>query len=76
MSGNSWQPIETAPRGMSFLAHMANGHISRAQFINGRFFSAECLGPQGTDTNPTHWMPLPDPPKPDASSALQSAEAS
>lgn len=55
-----WQPIETAPRDRDFLAYIGNGYIGRARFLNGKFFTADNLG--FGDTEPTHWMPLPEPP--------------
>ena len=62
-----WQPIETAPKGGTFLVWL--GEIDRIQethvgiarwhsnikFISGRFDFD--LAP------PTHWMPLPEPPE-------------
>jgi hypothetical protein len=58
-----WQPIETAPRTKDFIAHLGNGYITRARFISGKFFAADSMGEGKGNTEPTHWMPLPDPPK-------------
>jgi hypothetical protein len=80
MSGNSWRPIETAPKGdQSILAAQPFGEgqwrittmlwSPKSQLWRADVHSFVVF-------QPTHWMPLPDPPKPDASSALQSAEAS
>lgn len=59
-----WRPIETAPREGDFLAHLGNGYITRARFINGRFFASDSSGSgmKPNNTDPTHWQPLPDPP--------------
>ena len=61
-----WQPIETAPRDKDFLAYLRSGYITRARYINGRHFAADSFGVSGGrdhDPTPTHWMPLPEPPK-------------
>jgi hypothetical protein len=59
-----WQPIETAPRdGTRFIAHIANGMITVGFYIQSRHFAADSLGGGQGDTRPTHWMPLPEPPK-------------
>lgn len=50
---NLWQPIETAPECKSVLACNSAGYIGRAIFVKGKW---EHIG------NPTHWMPLPNPP--------------
>lgn len=62
-----WLPIETAPKdGTDFLAFLAYGYITRARYINGRFFAADSMGTSSSapphDTTATHWMPLPPPP--------------
>lgn len=64
-----WQPIETAPRdgsGMLFFAKV-NG---RAFVFTGGYdshWSGQCWVADNrrvpSDFHPTHWMPLPDPPK-------------
>lgn len=50
----AWQPIETAPKGISVLACNATGYIGRAIFHYEKW---DHIG------NPTHWMPLPAAPK-------------
>lgn len=63
-----WQPIETAPRdGAIFLFFNArNGWVNTGFWSGTRFFWHH-LGPSGArdpiDPMPTHWMPLPEPPK-------------
>ena len=65
-----WQPIETAPRGVWFLA------IERWNNVNNyyackydtedddgqRYYSAACGQYVTVEPEPTHWMPLPPPP--------------
>lgn len=64
---SEWQPIETAPKdGEDFLAlflfddgsfryDVSRWCDARELFTAGRPFEE--------DTQPTHWMPLPEPPK-------------
>ena len=65
---NEWQPIETAPKaeGSAFLAwcpvwrahvvlFVQDGHLWMPIGVEGH------MAPRGA--KPTHWMPLPDPPK-------------
>jgi hypothetical protein len=61
---SEWRPIETAPKEGDFLAYIAYGYITRGRMIQGKWFAADSLGDGGRnkDTNPTHWMPLPEPP--------------
>jgi hypothetical protein len=68
---SEWQPIETAPKdGTTILAFFADrvGYVARqdVQAVAWR----ENDGWASTQTGwtlawPTHWMPLPDPPKAD-----------
>lgn len=62
---SDWQPIETAPKDCDFLVFTAHGYITRGRFLNGRHFACDSHGKVGnmSDTKPTHWMPLPEPPK-------------
>lgn len=58
---SDWQPMETAPKdGTCVLGYDAVGYVVCA-------FCASMAGwlIEGTDTvvHPTHWMPLPAPPK-------------
>lgn len=59
----TWQPIETAPTDGSWVLIVADW--KRAPVTIG-FWNAEwfALHPQAGAifTEPTHWMPLPDPP--------------
>jgi hypothetical protein len=57
-----WKPIETAPKdGTRFIAFIANGMVTGGQYVAGYAFAADNLGRGNTE--PTHWMPLPKPPK-------------
>lgn len=60
---SEWQPIETAPRdGMPILGYK-NGNMATVRWLWGDW--SLCI-PGGyaeeDDWNPTHWMPLPEPP--------------
>lgn len=74
-----WQPIETAPRnGLSIIIRSSGNRLAIARWEEMRFVGTgwmvfvPCNGGwgNGTDTfiylkedQPTHWMPLPKPPK-------------
>lgn len=67
----SWQPIETAPLdGESVLIWGPYGHVMQAswevEFDEG-YWRCGRPGAKGYDDTgamePTHWMPLPEPPK-------------
>ena len=58
-----WQPIETAPRdGSSVLAVNAAGEMAVVVGAPGRRVWLDPLYDM-TGIVPTHWMPLPAPPK-------------
>ena len=61
----NWQPIETAPRdGTEILVIESAGgcYVANWQSLDGWVWAYDNMdGP--TCTNPTHWMPLPEPPK-------------
>lgn len=66
-----WQPIETAPRdGTSIKMRGRYRALSDGPLIevDGRYDSGGYTEGWETDRgahfNPTHWMPLPDPPNP------------
>lgn len=76
---NDWQPIETAPRdGTSILLWTASGPVigwweTGREFLNSPHFNDWSKGMLGEGTGhdmgfdrvyaPTHWLPLPAPPK-------------
>ncbi len=67
---SEWQPIESAPRGgASFLAY-EEGAYYRAYFLPASeeesIVGAVCKQPVVYSPEPTHWMPLPEPPERDA----------
>lgn len=82
-----WQPIETAPRdGTHFLiCDRISGHVAQCYYdeyghlgdINWPwiFFDDDCneTNAFGADNTNLYWMPLPDPPRIEASDKLQRA---
>lgn len=60
-----WQPIETAPRDGTWI--LARGMWARKRYTQAIRFTAGNVGDwtslYGATIRPTHWMPLPDPPK-------------
>ena len=57
-----WQPIATAPKdGTAILGYFPSGLMKVAQWIDHQNrWAGFGFGFVGT---PTHWMPLPEPPK-------------
>lgn len=64
-AGDDWQPIETAPKDTFVLINCVYGGVQRACFYpdnknqKWRGGSSECYD----NNEPTHWQPLPQPPK-------------
>lgn len=63
-----WQPIETAPTNTSVLILTKNGIFeAHATEYSGLWWFAKDPRDGGVlsleDVDPTHWMPLPNPPK-------------
>lgn len=67
-----WQPIETAPKdGTEILLYFRFGHIENGSFVKDRlgygqwntFYRTHCSSRWETPYEPSHWMPLPTPPK-------------
>lgn len=65
-----WLPIETAPRdGTHYLAYWpaglswSHGTMMETWFLADHYESAYESGEPGAPESPTHWMPLPEPPK-------------
>lgn len=63
---SQWQPIETEPKnGTEFLAYSDASEEFGVAFwaaIPGKKWLV-CRNSIGEDFNPTHWQPLPEPPK-------------
>lgn len=68
-----WQPIETAPKDKTIIVFMGN-YVVTAKWYDDKFakkprpyFNCEGLHFMGKswqrENQPTHWMPLPPPPK-------------
>jgi hypothetical protein len=62
---SEWQPIETAPKDGTAILVFHNRMVIEAWYSGrwGRFVQSETGGHNGIA--PTHWMPLPAPPKED-----------
>ena len=60
--GNVWQPIETAPIDISIIIHRDDGEI---EIVDEDHNDSEwnAYYPEKPWSKPTHWMPLPTPPK-------------
>lgn len=61
---SEWQPIETAPKNKAVIIY-AIGRVGEACFVDypdlkGWYFAADIDAMSGF---PSHWMPLPEPPK-------------
>ena len=69
---NQWQPIETAPKDGTNIILFGEGKVTVGGWVSAEDQGAEpgeeYLIAAGwwsidlADNNPTHWMPLPDPP--------------
>jgi hypothetical protein len=62
---SEWQPIETAPKGVRVLATGADdwpGLVDVGMITVGRHFWWDVDDTNVIYGQPTHWMPLPDPP--------------
>lgn len=68
---DEWKPIETAPKdGTSILVGAPEWEPELCSWRNDCWFRGWCAGglrsdTYGPDFDPTHWMPLPPPPRPD-----------
>lgn len=57
---SEWQPIETAPKdGKTIILVVEYGYVYTGIFHNDGY----CQDLTGAGLDPTHWMPLPQPPK-------------
>jgi hypothetical protein len=61
-----WQPIETAPktqaRNRAVLVYVPGCEEDDERVMVARFWGRWSTVEDGADIEPTHWMPLPDPP--------------
>ena len=59
-----WQPIETAPKDGTFILVAVTGEVA-THIMLVWWFDGWCLDMTNTPIvgKPTHWMPLPEPPK-------------
>lgn len=69
---SDWQPIETAPKEAYYLLLLANNRVEIGRWDDDRFakkpkpfwaYSFLSSRRQQRENPPTHWMPLPTPPK-------------
>ena len=71
-----WQPTETAPYNKTVLLLGDSGMLGRRHFVISGYRDKDYRGCDWLDTQntrlsdygvePTHWMPLPDPPESEA----------
>jgi hypothetical protein len=59
--GGGWQPIETAPKDGTRIIGSHREWVEVLEASNGAWFQfdLDCF----TTYHPTHWMPLPEPPR-------------
>lgn len=59
-----WQPIDTAPKDGTDLIVLERAEVKMAKCFAPPLGSGDWLGEEGyLFSTPTHWMPLPKPPK-------------
>lgn len=59
-----WRPIETAPDGGAILLFDEEWEATLGSIrIGSNYGGGEFVVDACPDFNPTHWMPLPEPPK-------------
>lgn len=66
MRGQSWQPIETAPKdGIAILGYSDGAMATVRWCALGNYWELVVVGGWAEDDEwePTHWQPLPTPPK-------------
>lgn len=60
----AWRPIETAPNDESILVAYEDGSINLVDAADNDYDWRPVIGERGNGLcRPTHWMPLPAPPK-------------
>ena len=67
MSNQNWQPISTAPKDMTDILLWDGISVSVGSWCTGNIHGGFWVSPDFGDWNapgwePTHWMPLPEPP--------------
>lgn len=58
-----WKPIETAPHDESILVHYDDGKIDLINSYDNGYSWIAYTVKEDFCIKPTHWMPLPTPPK-------------
>lgn len=59
---SGWRPIETAPKDGTFvLTALESGYLLVLQYCANNYWRRHVMDDKGL-WNPTHWMPLPNPP--------------
>ena len=62
-----WQPIETAPKNgewvLLYFPHYAKSSVGKWRSPSPEYYQHWCIEGGVTPYDPTHWMPLPQPPK-------------
>jgi hypothetical protein len=58
-----WQPISTAPKDGTRIMLWLSGPIRSPKAVFGKGHSGFWITEGSGPANPTHWMPLPEPPK-------------
>lgn len=62
---HDWQDISTAPKEIEFRCLLSHGYSVVCGYWNGDYWVNErsFCSPPLNKYDPTHWMPLPNPPK-------------
>ena len=61
---SDWQTIGTAPKNQTeIIALMPDGEVKRVWYFAPSSRTQGWLGAGGKWVEPTHWIPLPEPPK-------------
>lgn len=59
-----WQPIESAPKDREVLLLDPEVGVCMGAYYSGKYWTTVCVrGGEDDFSEPTHWMPLPEPPK-------------
>ena len=59
-----WQPIETAPKDYTNILVWNDGGAHRDGWVSIAYWNDDgWISPFGGEYDPTHWMPLPEPPQ-------------